>query len=115
MSALEKSGVLEDEVDDALRDDVREAEERAGDHDEAEHDGRGLADLLAIGPLHALKLRPARLDEGGNAGEPALARRGRGRGGNVAGASVARARVVIVEVDRAHGAEIARRSASQRR
>src|SRR5436190_16873558 len=113
MSALEKSGVLEDEVDDALRDDVREAEERARDHDEAEHDGRGLADLLAVGPLHALKLRPARLDEAGNPGDPALALRS--RRGDIAGASASASGagvirlvvIVVVEVDRAYGAEIA--------
>src|SRR4051794_8034434 len=50
---------LQDEVDDVLGDDVGEAEVGAGDDHEADHDGGRLADLTAVGPLHALKLGPA--------------------------------------------------------
>ena len=35
------------------------AEVRARDRDEAEHDGRRLRDLAAVGPLYALQLGPA--------------------------------------------------------
>src|SRR3954467_2827402 len=113
MSALESRG-LEDEVDDALRDDVGEAEEGAGDHDEAKHDGRGLTDLLAIGPLDALKLGPAGTQKADEARDGRLLVHGRRRA--VAGAVadlVANVIVVVVEVDdRRSLAEILRRSAA---
>src|SRR3954447_1319053 len=54
---------LEDEVDDALRDYVGEAEVGARDGDEAEDDGRGLSDLTAVGPLDALQLGPGGAQE----------------------------------------------------
>src|SRR6185437_6758261 len=50
----------EDEFDDFLCDDVGEAEIRAGDGDEPEHDGGRLRDLAAVGPLDALELGPTR-------------------------------------------------------
>ena len=43
----------------SLGDEVGDAEEGAGDDDEAEHDRGGLADLTAVRPLHALELGPA--------------------------------------------------------
>src|SRR3954470_1267112 len=54
---------LEDEVDDALRDRVGEAEVGARDGDEAQDDGRGLRDLTAVGPLDALQLGPGGAQE----------------------------------------------------
>src|SRR5271168_3538354 len=42
----------EDEFDDFLGDVVGQAEIRAGDGDEPEHDGGRLKDVAAIGPLH---------------------------------------------------------------
>src|SRR3954447_24463443 len=56
--------VLEDGVDQGLPDGVHEAEPAAGDEDEAQHDGRGLEDVLAVGPLHAAELIHARAEEG---------------------------------------------------
>src|SRR3954447_11870273 len=55
--------VLEDGVDQGLPDGVHEAEPAAGDEDEAQHDGRGLEDVLAVGPLHATELLHARAQE----------------------------------------------------
>src|SRR3954469_13997400 len=70
---------LEDEVDDALRDGVGEAEVGARDGDEAEDDGGGLRDLAAVGPLDALQLGPGGAQEVGQsvALGPRAGRRGR--------------------------------------
>ena len=43
---------------------VEQAEVAARDHDEAQHDGRGLADLAAVGPLDAAQLVDAVAEEG---------------------------------------------------
>lgn len=55
---------LQDGVHDLLGYDVGDSQIGAGDHHEAQHDGRGLGHLASIGPLHALKLGPARAEEG---------------------------------------------------
>src|SRR3954465_1316836 len=68
---------LEDEVDDALRDGVGEAEVGARDGDEAEDHGGGLGDLAAVGPLNALQLGPRGAQEVGDAIAPGT-RAGRG-------------------------------------
>src|SRR3954463_7248543 len=69
------AGRLDDEVDDFLGDAIGDAEVQAGDHHEAEHDGGGLRDLAAIGPLYALELRPRRAKERGEAREDVSGRR----------------------------------------
>src|SRR6202035_3554803 len=53
----------EDEFDDFLGDVISQAEVGPGDGHEAEHDGRRLRDLAAVGPLHALQLGPAGTQE----------------------------------------------------
>ena len=58
-----------------------DAEIDAGHGHEAEHHGRGLRDLAAIGPLHPLQLGPARLQEGDRATEQRASGRGRSTGG----------------------------------
>src|SRR4051812_6078038 len=58
------SGLEVEECGDDLGPDVvHEAEVAAGDHDEAEHDGRCLRDGPAVRPLHALELGPAGTEE----------------------------------------------------
>src|ERR1700758_2466904 len=69
--------VLEDEFDDFLGDEVREAKIEAGDRHEAQDDGGRLRDLATIRPLHALELRPA----GAEKGDRAIAAARRGAGG----------------------------------
>ena len=54
----------EDCVDELAERPVGEAEVGAGDDHEADHDGRGLSDLAAVGPLDALELLPAVAEEG---------------------------------------------------
>src|ERR1700737_1527145 len=61
---------LDDGVDDLAGDVIGDAKEHAGEDDEAEDDARGLCDLLAVGPLDALQLCPARTQEA----EDAIAR-----------------------------------------
>src|SRR5580704_4309729 len=58
---------LENEVNDLLCHPIGSAQVHAGDRDEAEHDGRGLGDLGAVGPLYALKLGPGGAQEGDGA------------------------------------------------
>ncbi len=65
--AARSRGGLEDEVDDLLGYPVGATEIQTGDDDEAQHDARRLEDLRAVGPLHALKLSPARAQEGNGA------------------------------------------------
>src|SRR4051794_39962923 len=55
--------VLDDGVDQGLPDGVHEAEPAAGDEDEAQDDGRGLEDVLAVGPLHTAQLVDAGAQE----------------------------------------------------
>src|SRR5690349_23521285 len=57
----------QDEFDDFFGYVVGQPEIGAGDCDEAKHDGRGLRDLAAVGPLHALQLGPAGAQEGSGA------------------------------------------------
>src|SRR5664280_2172232 len=68
-----------DEFHDFLGDEVGEPKVGAGDGDEAEHDGCGLADLAAVGPLYALKLGPA----GGEEACDAVAAAQRSAGGTL--------------------------------
>src|SRR3954468_4782874 len=55
---------LEDGVDDRLPERVQQPEVTPGEDDEPEHDGGGLADLAAVGPLDAPKLFGAVPEEG---------------------------------------------------
>src|ERR671913_1516429 len=55
---------LENGFDERLPDLVEKTQVAAGDDHEAEHDGRGLADLAAVGPLHAAQLVDAVAEEG---------------------------------------------------
>src|SRR3954454_2713837 len=64
---------LQDEVDDVLGHDVRQAEIGAGDDDEADHDRGRLTDLTAVRPLHALELGPARGQEADDPFPPTVA------------------------------------------
>ena len=57
-------------VDDLAGDEVRQAEEGAGDDDEAYGDRCGLADLPTIRPLYSLQLAPASSQEGRRGGRP---------------------------------------------
>jgi hypothetical protein len=54
----------EHEVDDLLGNPVGRAEVKPGDYYETQHNGSGLRHLPTIGPLYALKLSPARSQEG---------------------------------------------------
>src|SRR5215207_2048912 len=65
------SPALQDGFDERLPERVVQPEVAARDHDEAEHDGRRLADLTAVRPLHAAQLVDAVAKEGEQA--PALA------------------------------------------
>src|SRR5438309_12102377 len=62
--------LLENQVDDLLRDEVGQAEVGAGDGDEAEHDPGRLRDLAAVRPLDALELGPRGAQEVGDAVAP---------------------------------------------
>ena len=53
---FQSSSVLEDGVDERFPQRIEQAEVAACDHDEAEDDGGRLADLPAVGPLHAAQL-----------------------------------------------------------
>ena len=91
---------LDDEVDELAGEEIGDAQEDAGDHDEAEHDAGRLSDLLAIRPLDPLELRPACAQEA----EDAIARRALlldGLGSTECGAR--RADVVIVVLGEGHG------------
>src|SRR5271166_2588939 len=59
--------VLEDEFDEFLGHVIGQAQIRARDRHEAEHDRGGLRDVAAVGPLDALKLCPAGAKEGDGA------------------------------------------------
>src|SRR3954447_9316975 len=55
---------LEDGLDQGAPDGVEEAQVAAGEQDEAQHDGGGLADVAAVGPLHPAQLVDAMAEEG---------------------------------------------------
>src|SRR4051794_10837408 len=57
-------GELEDGFDERLPDGVQQPEVATGEHDESESDGRALAHLAAIRPLHAAQLVDAVAEEG---------------------------------------------------
>src|SRR5918998_5195775 len=73
MECLAEGG-LDDEIDELLCEEVRDPEERARDHDEAEDDRGGLTDLTAVRPLHALELGPGGAEEVGEATAAAAVR-----------------------------------------
>src|SRR3954471_7619298 len=75
MPSLGEGGELEDGVDEGLPDGVEQAEIAAGDHDEAQDDRGGLADLAPIGPLDAPQLVPHVAQEDDEARAPAAGRR----------------------------------------
>src|SRR5689334_24962926 len=83
--------VLEDAVDQGLPDGVHETEPAAGHEDEAQHDGRGLEDVLAVRPLHTTQL----VDAGAQERDDAVA----------ALATLARGRVLLATAAAARGSE----------
>src|SRR5215217_5497670 len=62
---------LQNGLDERLPDLVQQAQVAPGDHDEAEHDGRRLADLAPVRPLDAAQLVDAMPEERDDATAPA--------------------------------------------
>src|SRR3954469_24806704 len=81
MPSLGGCGELEDGVDEGLPEGVEQPEIAAGDHDEAQDDRGGLADLAPIGPLDAPQLVPDVAQEDYEARASAPCRRARVLGG----------------------------------
>src|SRR6185437_5602869 len=91
----------EDELDDLRRKEVGNAQERAGDDNEADHDSGGLHHLPAVRPLYSLQLAPASLKEVHDAGSrelPGAGHLGRGGATAAAGPAVLRSKTVTLIV-----------------
>src|SRR3569833_2985485 len=64
---LRRPWALQDGLDEGLPQGTEQPQIAPGDHDEAQHDRGALADVTAVGPLHALELGPGRGEEGDDA------------------------------------------------